>query len=357
MSVNVQSLFDLAAWTRSHEYRKGSYVALTEPLPDYPLFNVLMTREVLESTPTLRFQVLRDRANSARVTQVGEPVQVVIPQHATTVAMNWCKMDTVWGYYGDEEAFNGADADKIVDVVVARKMEHDNELRRLMEQKLAGNASEVSKNDITGLRDWLPADASATDLELNGGADVVYGVSGISVAEVPRWGHAVAGWNTLSDDDAFHKISEFLLRSKYYVPEGAKTIDTGAAKRCCLVNHKTFLHWEKVQTSANDDLRDDVGIWRGAIKFMSMPVKYLPVMSEPDSPVTPTDEALIYVLDLNTWKMFIHRNYNFKLSPPVMDPFTPDAVHQWRQVYAQLACVNREKNLVMRTTNPQFVVG
>lgn len=356
MAVNVQTLFDLAQWTRSSEYKKGGYVALTEPLADYPLFNLLLTRETLKSTPTLRFQILKDADQSFEVTQVGEPIQVSIPRHAQTASMNWAKVRTSVSWFADEEAFNGAEGDQIIDVVAARKVEFDAAMRRALEVKFAGNASEPSKNDIIGLKDWLPAKTAATNLELNGGADVVYGLSGVTVANTPRWGHAVCGFTQLSDDDLFGKLSEFMHRSKYFVPEGARAIDPGTSRRCILVNSPTFVQWEKIQTSANDDLRDDVGVWRGAINFRSVPAKILHAQSEPDSAATPDGHALVYMLDLNTIKMFVHSDYNFVLDEPVKDPNIPGSVKMWRQAYLQLGIVNREKNLVARTTASPFVV-
>lgn len=357
MAVNVQSLFDLAAWTRATEYKRGGYVSLTENLPDFPLYNMLIKREVIRSTPTIRYQVVVDRDNSFEITQVGEPVQVTIPKHARTVAMNWSKSRTVWGYFADEEAFNGAPEDQIIDVVLARKVENDAEFRRNLELKFAGAASEPTKNDIIGLKDWLPADSTATALELNGGADVAYGISGITVSDVPRWGHAVAGFSKVSDDDLFDKLSQFMHRSKYYVPEGARTIDSYEPYRCILANYLVFTRWEQLQTVANDDLRNDIGMWRGDINFRSVPVKINHAQSEPDSPETPTDHALLYLLDLNNWRLFVHPDFNFTLSEPIKDPNIPGAIKQWRELYCQLACTNREKQLVAYTDSPEFIVS
>lgn len=356
-AVNVQSLFDLAAWTRATEYRKGGYVSLTEPLPDYPLFNALIQREVIRSTPTIRYQVAVDPPQSFKITQVGEPVQVVIPKHAKTVTMNWSKSNTVWGYFSDEEAFNGADADQIIDVVMHRKVEHDAEFRRNLEIKFSNNATEAEKNDIIGIKDWFPADTTATELELNGGADVVYGVSGIDVATTPRWGHAVCGFSKLSDDDLFRKLSEFMHRNKMYVPEGANEIVPAEADRVILCNSKVFVDWEELQTIANDNLRNDVGVWRGAVNFRSVPVKILHAQSEPDSPATPSDHALLYMLDLNTLKYWIHSDFNFALSEPIKDPNIPGAIKQWRELYCQLACLKRENNLVAYSTASEFIVS
>lgn len=357
MGVNVQSLADLAAWTRATEYKKGGYVSLTEPLPDYPLFNMLLQRETIKSTPRINFQLLVDPPNSFQVVQVADPVSVSIPNHAKTAQLNWCKMRTAWAYYTDEEAFNGAGDDEIIDVVTARKVEHDAEFRRNLELKLAGEASETVKNDIIGLKDWLPVGSTneTDDLTLNGGGDVAYGLSGITVSDVPRWAHATAGFTKLSDDDLFDKLSRFMHNSKYYVPDGARSIESGEASRCILANTNIFTQWERLQTVSNDNLGSDVGKWRGTINFRSVPVKKNYAQSVAGNGVTPDDHALLYMLDLNTWKFFVHSDFNFVLDDPVISQDVPGEVKQWRQLYAQLACVNREKNLVCYTEQADFL--
>lgn len=356
MGVAVNQLFDLAAWTRDTEYKKGGYVSLTEPLAGYTLYDMLMQREVLRSTPQISFQIATEAANSYETVQVGDPVQTAIPKTANKVTLQWSKKRTSLAYFADEEAFNNVgSADEIIDVVAQRKVEFDAEFRRNLEVELA-NQSSSAKNDILGLKDWFPNDGTATDLVLNGGGDIsAKEYSGPTVAEVPRFDNAVCGFTKLSDDDLFKKISDFYHTAKYYVPEGARTIDPGDPSRCVLVNVPVFLAWEELQTAANDALRNDLGMWRGAINFRSTPVKILHSQSDADSAATPSDHANVYALDLNTCKLWVHTNYNFTLSKPILDPNIPDQVKMWRQAYVQFACINREKNLVARTDAAQFL--
>jgi len=356
-SVSVNNLFDLAAWTRATEYRKGGYVSLTEPLAEYTLFDMLLEREVIRSTPTVRYQLATNPANSYETVQVGDPVQTSIPKTAKTVALQWAKKRTVLAYYADEEAFNNlGSADEIIDVVAQRKVEHDSEFRRNLEVELAHQSSHPTKNDVIGLKNWFPAKSTATALELNGGGNVTAKeYSGPTVADVPRWGNAVCGFTKLSDDDLFKKISQFYHTAKYFVPSGAKTIDSGTPSRCILVNIPTFLAWEELQTAANDDLRNDLGMWRGTINFRSTPVKKFHAQSDPDSAATPQGHALAYALDLNTIRLWVHTNFNFSLSEPVKDPNIPGQIKMWREAYVQLACINREKNLTAYTASPEFL--
>ena len=355
-SVAVNKLFDLVAWTRATEYKKGGYVSLTEPLAGYTLFDMLMAREVIRSTPTIRYQLATNAANSYQTVQVGDPVQTSIPKTANSVTLLWSKKRTSLAYYSDEEAFNNVgSADEIIDVVAQRKSEHDAEFRRNLEVEMANASSHPTKNDILGLKDWFPAKTTATALELNGGGNITAKeYSGPTVAQVPRFANAVCGFSKLSDDDLFKKISDFYHTAKYYVPDGARTIDSSDPSRCVLVNVPTFLNWEELQTAANDDLRNDLGMWRGSINFRSTPVKILHAQSDPDSAATPDGHALVYALDLNTIKMWVHTDFNFALSEPIKDPNIPGQVKMWREAYVQLACINREKNLTAYTTAAEF---
>lgn len=357
MAIAVDQLFDLAAWTRTTEYKRGGYVSLTEPLADYPLFNMLIPREVVRSTPNIRFQLTTEAANSYETVEVGDPIQVAIPKTANAVSLVWSKKRTSLAYFADEEAFNNVgSADDIIDVVAQRKVEHDAEFRRNFEVELANASSHPTKNDILGLKDWFPAKTTATDLELNAGGDISASeYSGPTVAAVPRFDNAVCGFTKLSDDDLFKKISNFYHTAKYYVPEGARAIDSATPNRVVLCNVPVFLAWEELQVAANDDPKSDLGLWRGAINFRSTPVKILHAQSDPTSAAYDAASTLVYALDLNTLKLWIHSDYNFKLSPPILDPNVPGQVKMWREVYAQLACISREKNLTAYTTAAEFL--
>lgn len=355
MAIAVTQLFDLAAWTRTTEYRKGGYVSLTEPLADYPLFNMLIPREVIRSTPNIRYQLATNAAQSYETVQVGDPVQVAIPKTADAVTLVWSKKRTSMAWFADEEAFNTVGSqDEIIDVVAQRKVEHDAEFRRNLEQELAG-ASSDSKDDILGLKDWFPHSTTAA-FNLNGGGNITAKeYTGPTTVQVPRFANATVGFTKLADDDLFQSISNFYHTAKYFVPDGARAIDSGSPSRVILCNVPTFLAWEELQTAANDDLRNDIGVWRGAINFRSTPVRILHAQSDSESSAYDGTRAFVYALDLNTIKLWVHTNYNFVLSEPILDPNVPGQVKMWREAYVQLACINREKNLTATSTAAEFL--
>lgn len=356
MGVAVTKLRDLVNWTRVTEYRQGGYVDLSEPLPDYPLWMNLLQREVIKSTPQVRYQLVTADESSEEVVEVGDPVQVSPTSHSNSVTLNWCKRRNTTVWYPDEEAFNGIGSPEgIVDVVATRKTQFDAEPRRATEVQIAGDSVHATKDDIIPLRSWLPPSSSATDLELNGGADVsTKEYSGPTVAEIPEWGHAVCGFDVIENDLLF-KIDEFMDRVNYFAPDGSKNIIPGSPNRIGLLNHKIYSEWKDLQTIANDNLQDDLGMWRAAVHFRSVPFINLPAWTEPQSAAKPSGEALVSVLDLNAIKFWIHSDFNFKLYPAYVD-FHDGGVKLKRERYTQLAFLSRRNHLMARTTNAAFLM-
>lgn len=365
MPINIGQIQDIINLTRATELQKGSWVSLAADLADYPLHSVLIPRVVRKSS--YRYEWTVSTANGpttdgAEYSSVNKPVQAFVVPQSKRLGIDLCKVRAVTAFARDERELQGTDEEELVDIVMLRESEKLNlPLLSFLEHKMAGQPSSgsASEQELYGLQYWLRADTTATDLELNGGADpenFTSGAADLTVAAVPRWAHAVAGYNKVSDDDLFDKLHEFRIRVNYYTPEGVNALNGGTANRAILVQHPTFLEWARIQTAANDDLRSDVGMWRNALNFMGTPVKWLPVISTPGSPETPTTYGLAYDLDLNTIKLLVHSAYNF--DKEVMDKAdTPGTVVVYREGYSQLVCTDREKNLVLTTSNPDLIVG
>lgn len=364
MGVDIKKLQDIINLTRATEIQKGSWVSLASDLADYPLHSALIPRTVKRSSFRYEWTVMDDQApdDAAEYSSVNKPLQTAVVPQSRRLGIDLAKIRRAISFARDERELQGTEEEELVDLVLARKAEKlDLKLLSFMEHKLAGKPSSgaTSEQELYGLQYWFPSKSSATAVEMNGGgnpADFATGAADLPVATVPRWAHAVAGFTKVSDDDLFDKLHEFRIRVNYYTPDGVVSLDAGMPNRCILVQHPTFLEWARVQTAANDDLRSDVGIWRNAISFMGTPVKWLPVISTPGSPETPTDHGLLYDLDLNTIRLMIHSAFNFDLETADKAD-VPGVVQVWREGYAQLACVNREKNLVARTSNTDLIVS
>lgn len=359
---SIKTIGDVLRQTRNTELEKGSWVSLSSDLADYPFYSHLVKKTTRRSSFTYAWSLTIGTPNDTAYSQVNDPLQVSVPDISKRLTVDLSKVRKAIGYARDEQELQGTDEEQLVDVVLQRKAEQlDQPLLSFMEHELAsdGGTSSDSKTQIYGLKYWLPRSSTATTLALNGGgnpANFSAGAANLTVADVPRWAHAVADFAQVSDSDLFDKVNEFLIRVNYHVPEGAKTIDTASSQRCILCQHPVYLEWVRQQTTANDDLRDDLGMWRGAINFMSIPVKWWPVISEPGGSETPSDHGLLYVLDLNTFKLVTHSAYNFDLETAI-DPNVPGTVKLWREGYTQLICVNREKNATFSTTNSDLYVS
>lgn len=360
--INIAAIADILNLTRATELQKGSWVSLSSDLPGYDLYQALLPRLSKKSSFDIAFTIAIDGADTAEYSSVNKPLQVSIPTINKRVSVRLAKVRKATAYSRDEQELQGGSEEELVDVVMQRKAERlDQPLLSFMEHKLcdAPASSTMTEQELYGLKYWFPRDSGATALELNGGGNPTGfsgGAAGLTVADVPRWGHAVCGFTEVSDTDLLDKLHEFFIRVNYHVPEGAKTIGSAVADRITLCQHPVFRTWARLQTAANDDLKSDIGVWRNAISFMSQPVKVLHAISEPGSPQTPSDHGLLYNLDLNTLQLVMHSTLNFGLEQN-QDPNVPGTVKVWREGYAQLLCTNRERNLVANTTNSDLYTG
>ena len=362
----IDKIRDIALLTRDTELEKNAWVSISSDLPSYPFHSTLVPRQTRNSSFTYAWTLTIGTPNGTHYSEVNDPLQVSTPAINRRVSVRLSKIRRAISFARDEDELQGTDEEMLLDVVMQRKTEQlDQHLLSFQEHKLAGagGTSSSAKQEILGLKFWVPGDTSATDLLLNatvatGGDPTGFtaGAAGVSVADVPRWGNAQAGFSKVSDDDLFDKINEFLIRVNYHTPDGARTIDSAIANRCILCQHPVYLTWARLQTTANDDLRNDLGAFRGSINFMSIPVKNWHVISTPGSPEAPTDHGLVYVLDLNTFTLVTHSAFNFDLETGT-DTHVPGVVYMWREGYEQLLCTNREKNLVLTTTNTDLYLS
>jgi hypothetical protein len=192
---------------------------------------------------------------------------------------------------------------------------------------------------------------------MNGGADPVgftSGAGGLTVAEVPRWAHAVAGWTKLSDDDIFDKMSEFMQRAHYFAPVPTPSVISDVPKRQILCQLPFKLAYEKYCTVGNDNILTDAGRFRDSQTYRSIPVYVWHAISDPASPVRPA-YGLLYLIDWSTFDWIFHSSFDMKTSDPIPDPNVPGSFRIWTQTYCQLQCRNRERNATFYSAADEFL--
>lgn len=357
MGVEISTITDILTLTRATELAKGEWVSLVSDLPEYPLHQGLIPRVTRKSSYKFAWTLTRQGANPFRnggYTGVNVPLQVSVDPLAKRLEVPLAKIRFATAYAEDEEELQGDSDTELADAVLMRKSEDlDQPLLSFMEHALAGAPSSASSTykELFGLEYWFPSTVGLTAVDMDGGTDPVGfsgGAAGLTVAECPEWAHAVGGFSKVSNDDLFKHIADFRMRVNYHVPSGSKSADSATPNRIILCQYPVFLEWAEIQTAANDNLKSDVGMWRGAINYMSTPVRKLPVISEVGSAERPTDRGILYDLDLNTLQLVVNDRFNFELKV-LQKSDTPGVVHAYREGYVQLICKNRRKNLVLAT--------
>lgn len=357
---SVQQLADLVALTRS-EFERNRWTTLASLYPDYLwVQQALQSRRMTKQTSThLEWALEIAAPSSFEASYANHPLQVSVPDIAKKCRADLIKYRTSVGWTVDEQELQGGDETKLVSVIEMRMVKHERDYIEGLENALADkptNSTEFPQK-LFGLPYWLPTDTSATTLSMNGGADpagFTGGAGGITVADVPRWAHAVAGWDKLSDDDLFDKLSEFLNRAHYFSPVPVPNIAPDVPQRQILIQMPLRLAYEKLLTVGNDNLQQDAGRFRNSLNFRSIPLDVWHAISDPASPVRPAT-GLLYVIDWNTFEWVFHSAFDGTVSNPKEDPHVPGAIRQDRQVYTQLKCVNRERNATFYSNATEFL--
>lgn len=356
----IQQLADVANFVRS-TINRDKYQSLAALYPDY-----LYTQQFLQSTrrttavsTTVQETLEVAAPSSFEASYVNHPLTVAVPDLLKKVTVELVKYRAAVGFSTDEQAFSDNNPERVVKAVEVRMKKVERDWIEGLENALATKpaTSSVFPQTLLGLPYWLPADAAATDLEMNGGSDPVgftAGAGNLTVAEVPRWAHAVAGWTKLSDDDLFDKMSEFLNRAMYFSPVSYNAEAPNTPQRQILIQMPLRMAYERLLTVANDNLRSDVGMWRNNLNFRSIPMYVWHAISDPASPVRPA-HGLLYIIDWNTFDWITHSSFDGSMEEPVHDPNVPGAIKIWRQAYTQLRCLNRERNATFYSGAAEFL--
>lgn len=373
--VDVGRIGDLVRATRATEKYKGSWLDLTSAFRGFPLVKRFFKQQLTRTSDRIKWRIAVDPNPTATYNltnfYVGaySQVQTAGQENLKELSLSLCKVRQAMAISRDEIELNGANGtgEQLVDIY-AEKLCHslDQPLLTKLELALGGSWSAVSPTiqECSGLRYWLPAQTNAADiasttaLSLNNGSDpytlggtlITAGAANQPVATAPRTAHSVVGYNKVSDDDLLGKIWEFRGRVNRFVPEGASGINSTGTNRVILCQTPVLKDWVHLQVIANDNPQRDLGEYRDKAMFMSSDVETLPVIDTVGSPLRPTANGLFYDLDLDSFEFMVHSAWNFKLEKDMKES-TPDVQVLYRQAYLQLACKDREKNLVGYTTN------
>lgn len=357
---SVQQILDLVTLTRS-TFEQNRWESIANLYPDY-LFvqQALQARRMTRQTSTsLEWTLEVSAPSSFEASYANHALTINTPDIAKTASANLVKYRTSTAWTVDERELQGGSAETLVSIIEMRFAKHERDYIEGLENEFASAPTSSSQFPMTlfGLPYWLPADTTATTLTMNGGSNPAGfsgGAGGVTVADVPKWAHATAGWTKLADDDLFDKLSEFLNRAMYFSPVTYPSLAPQVPNRQILIQMPVRLAYERLLTVANDNLQSDVGKWRDNLNFRSIPMTVWHAISDPASPVRPA-YGLLYVIDWGTFEWVFHSSFDGRPDDPVRDPNVPGSIKQWRQVYTQLKCVNRQRNAAFYSGAAEFL--
>jgi hypothetical protein len=328
---------------------KGEWQDISLAYQHYFFVSAFMQRmEVPEDGgPFLTWTLQVDNTDTATSTGLFDRDNLNIKDLAQKPRVDWAMQTANWSYDVRESEFNN-EPHRIVDYIAMRRHSMYNDFFTYMEERMwqAGASTDDPRN-IYGIPYWIVKNSTAA-FGFNGAdhTDWTGGPGGILSASYPKWKNGTGTYQVLSDDDGLEKLSTAMDFCHFQAPDSYPEIDSGMPDWWLCTTHPVKLTMERLLRSGNDNIGRDLGKWRGTPAFRSVPVRWVPALTESTSPAA--DSAWpIYGLNLKSFDFVYREGYNQRIDGPVRVPES----HNRRAVHldnsGNFRCFNRRSNFVL----------
>jgi hypothetical protein len=292
------------------------------------------------------------------------PAQTSVPKQFRRIETPLCKIRTKMTYSNDEKELQGASDTKLLDNVQARLVKFQRDYWEGLEHDFlsAPTSSDQFPDQLRGIPYWITFLSTLTTngFNLNGGDDpdgFSAGAGGVTKAQEPRWAPAVARFDKVSQDDYFDKIDQFLnlVRMQAVVPH--PSIAPEVPSRVIYVQEPVKRVAGRLLTASNESVGMDLGVYKDANVYRSMPVTIWHALSDASSPVQGlgTGEAVSLLIDWNAFMYQVHSAYNRKRTGPNELPEIPGQYVMFEETWHGLHCVRRDRCLRLQSTNAEYI--
>lgn len=359
---NLSSLHDMVELNIG-TFRTGvwDYVGLAQLYPTLEGIAQLVPRKQDASNyeVTVAYQTEDDQA--PQPAKPGDPVAPSSTRKALRRKVKLVKAVDHIGWVLDQDTLKGKTGEHIVKQIQMDMVSYDLRWWQFLEHallRLADNIIPADDEHMFGFPAWLTDDASLTanGFELYGGDDPYTGgrPGGITVAAQPKYTNPVAQFDSISDDDFFDKIEEFLIFRKLMgvVPNPRLLPDT--PNDVCYVNDKVQRAIQRYMQASNEDTGLDAGRYRGKPAYKGIPFTTWHAAGHPDSPVKDTT-GISRLIDWNSFEYGVAPEYDRKTEGPLPMPYVPSGRYMTTEIWHQLACQRPDRSLLLKTTTPALL--
>lgn len=340
---------------------RWDYVGLAQRYPTYEAVAQLVPRKdssVSNLETTVAYQT--ETESTGRGAKPGEPITLVTKKKAIRRKVKLVKYIDHLSWVLDTDALLGKPDEHIVKSIQMDFVDFDLHWWNYLEECLLRMADNITPEDdepAFGFPAWVTdaTSISTGEFKLYGGADPYSGgrPGGLSIGTYPKFTNPVYKFGTVSDDDLFDGIEKFLLQRKLMrvVPNPGLLPDT--PNDVLYVQLKVHNAITRYLKASNSDVGMDAGRYRGNPTYNGIPIVVWHALSHPDSPVRPTT-CQAYLIDWNSFKYSVHRDYDRKISPVMDTPLVPGGKYITSEVWHQITCDRPDRNLKLVSDSPDL---
>jgi hypothetical protein len=352
---NLAELSDFVALNiGAFERGKWDYIGLAQLYPTLEVIGQLVPRKQNQSNKDATIVYQTETETSGHGAKPGDPVQPVNKSNALRRKVGMVKYVDSIGWTLDQDSLMGKTDEHIVKQIQMDLVDFDLHFWQDLEHMMLRRPASITPNDddtMFGFTAWISDDADIADdtFELYGGDDPYSGSGrpgGILKSAQPKYTNPVAKFSTISDDNFFEFLEQFLLQRKLMgaVPNPRLLPDT--PNDVIYTQLKVHTAVSRYLTASNENIGMDSGRYRGQPTHKGIPFVVWHALGHPDSPVASAD-CEVYVIDWNSFKYSVHQDYDRKIEGPKDLPLVPSTKYITSELWHQLTCDRPDRNLKM----------
>ena len=219
----------------------------------------------------------------------------------------WSKQTVNYIYDIDEEAFQSG-PERIIDEMKLNEQGLYNDFYELMETAMWSAPASDSQDPRppSGIPFWMQkASAAAPSFQGGNPSGFSSGAAGISTSTYERWQNYAGQYTQVSRDDLIEKIVNACDYTRFEAPHSYPEIGAGDPDYGLYSVHSVLATCRRLLQAGNDNLGPDVGQWAGNVLIKSIPLTWIPALSESASDAYDSSNPVYGV----NWKKF---EYFFK---------------------------------------------
>lgn len=318
------------------DYDRKDYVNVSFNLQNYPFANRMLDTQAMgkKGGAYLNWKVKVKSNGNARVTGMYSEDKLNAGDVLQTAKVGWVKFTTGWTYDVDEEEFQSDDRLQIIDEVLLRDADADQDLAELLEPQGWTAPSGPTDKHLAGFPYWLVKPTAGQEGFLGAAPSGFSDVAGLSPTTYGNWKSYVADYDAFSQEDLITRWIRADEKTNFMSPVKTPELKFGSDK---FGYYTTYAVWEATRPllrAQNDDLGNELAAMTDPV-FRQRKVEWVAHLTNTDT------SNPIYGVNWSKFQLFYKQGRFRVRSGPIRNKDMHDVWEVYRDSWINMRCVNR----------------